>query len=257
MERAARRGPTAGAHARGVAARARRVGVARPAHAARRDPGDRRSARRRRRRRSRHDRPLPPTAPRGGRPPQRARRRPLRAEPDAGRRAPAPVRAASRSRDLVSDALAGSAPVAARRASGSRVGWSARRPSSRPSAPEVLRVLRNLLENAIRHTPSDGSVVVEAGIDERRPAASTSTVRDTGGGVPEPTCPHLRRRVPVATALARRVTAPGSGSRSPRASSRRTTASSPSATRTAAPASRSSRWLGTGLRRRASEVEAC
>jgi signal transduction histidine kinase len=30
----------------------------------------------------------------------------------------------------------------------------------------VLRALRNILENAIRHTPSDGSVTVDAGSDD-------------------------------------------------------------------------------------------
>jgi signal transduction histidine kinase len=52
------------------------------------------------------------------------------------------------------------------------------------SAPEVLRALRNLLENAIRHTPSDGSVIVEAGIDDALPEYAYVAVRDTGGGVP-------------------------------------------------------------------------
>ena len=44
--------------------------------------------------------------------------------------------------------------------------------------------MRNLLENAIRHTPSDGSVVVEAGIDDDLPDYAYVAVRDTGGGVP-------------------------------------------------------------------------
>jgi signal transduction histidine kinase len=87
--------------------------------------------------------------------------------------------------DLVSDVLAGSAPVAAARGvslEGRLVGPPA---DLEASAPEVLRVLRNLLENAIRHTPSDGSVVVEAGIDDDVPAWAYVAVHDTGGGVPE------------------------------------------------------------------------
>jgi signal transduction histidine kinase len=87
--------------------------------------------------------------------------------------------------DLVSDALSGSAPVAAAkrvRLVGRMVGPP---PEIEASAPEVLRVLRNLLENAIRHTPSDGSVVVEAGLDETRPECVFVSVRDDGGGVPE------------------------------------------------------------------------
>ncbi len=86
--------------------------------------------------------------------------------------------------DLVSDVLAGSAPVAAAK----RVNLEGRLvgppPELEVSAPEVLRALRNLLENAIRHTPSDGSVIVEAGVDDDRPEYAYIAVRDTGGGVP-------------------------------------------------------------------------
>jgi signal transduction histidine kinase len=87
--------------------------------------------------------------------------------------------------DLVSDALSGSAPVAAAkgvRLEGHMIGPPA---ELEASAPEVLRVLRNLLDNAIRHTPSDGSVVVEAGVDDERPACVYVSVLDDGGGVPD------------------------------------------------------------------------
>jgi signal transduction histidine kinase len=93
--------------------------------------------------------------------------------------------------DLVSDALAASAPVAAAkgvRLDGRLVGDS---PDVEASPPEVLRVLRNLLENAIRHTPSDGSVMVEAGIDEALPESVYVSVRDTGGGIPEADLPRV------------------------------------------------------------------
>jgi signal transduction histidine kinase len=49
----------------------------------------------------------------------------------------------------------------------------------------VLRVLRNLLDNAIRHTPGDGSVVVEAGIDAAHPSRVFVSIVDDGGGVPD------------------------------------------------------------------------
>lgn len=87
--------------------------------------------------------------------------------------------------DLVSDALASSAPVAAAKGvklEGRVIGPP---PELDASAPEVLRVLRNLLENAIRHTPSDGSILVETGIDESAPDSVYVSVHDSGGGVPE------------------------------------------------------------------------
>jgi signal transduction histidine kinase len=93
--------------------------------------------------------------------------------------------------DLVSDALSGSAPVAAAKGVhlvGRMVGPP---PEIEASAPEVLRVLRNLLENAIRYTPSDGSVVVEAGVDAARPDCVYVSVRDDGGGVPEADLPRI------------------------------------------------------------------
>lgn len=84
--------------------------------------------------------------------------------------------------DLVSDALAGASPVAA--AKGVHLEGRLAGPPAEleVSASEVLRALRNILENAIRHTPSDGTVTVEAGHDDARAYVS---VVDTGGGIPE------------------------------------------------------------------------
>jgi signal transduction histidine kinase len=85
--------------------------------------------------------------------------------------------------DVVSDALAGAAAVAD--AKGVRLHGVLRdeAPTLRASAPELLRALRNILENAIRHTPSDGTVVVEAGVDAGQ---AFIAVVDHGGGIPEP-----------------------------------------------------------------------
>ena len=65
--------------------------------------------------------------------------------------------------DLVSDALAGASAVAATKGVHLEGHVAGVAPELHASAPEVLRALRNMLENAIRHTPSDGTVVVEAG----------------------------------------------------------------------------------------------
>ncbi len=90
--------------------------------------------------------------------------------------------------DLVSDALASAAPTA--RAKGVRL--EGRVLSDRceldASPPEFLRALRNILENAIRHTPADGTVTVEAGVEQDR---AYVTVADDGGGIRDQDLPRV------------------------------------------------------------------
>jgi signal transduction histidine kinase len=83
--------------------------------------------------------------------------------------------------DLVSDALAASAATA--RARGVRLQGQLNNsaPELDLAPTEVARVLRNLLENAIRHTPSDGSVWVQAGVEDGDAYVS---VADQCGGIP-------------------------------------------------------------------------
>jgi signal transduction histidine kinase len=71
----------------------------------------------------------------------------------------------------MSEALAAEHAVAARRGVRVRAAECAQWPVVRGSDPELARVVRNLLSNAIRHTPPAGSVVVAAG-----------TARDGSGG---------------------------------------------------------------------------
>jgi signal transduction histidine kinase len=54
-------------------------------------------------------------------------------------------------------------------------------PDVQVATAELTRVVRNLLDNAIRHTPADGSVMVEAGCDD---TAAFITVLDSCGGIP-------------------------------------------------------------------------
>jgi signal transduction histidine kinase len=83
--------------------------------------------------------------------------------------------------DLVSDALAAADPLAS--AKGVRLrGAVAGAPAVAVSVDEVSRVLRNLLHNAIRHTPSDGTVEVESGADA---TYAYVAVHDACGGIPE------------------------------------------------------------------------
>src|SRR5262249_54240664 len=50
------------------------------------------------------------------------------------------------------------------------------------------RVVANLLNNAFKHTPSGGEVVVDGRVEGRE---IVLTVRDTGEGIPEDFLPHI------------------------------------------------------------------
>ncbi|MDQ6909838.1 MAG: HAMP domain-containing histidine kinase [Actinomycetota bacterium] len=82
--------------------------------------------------------------------------------------------------DVVSDALAAADPVAAAKGVHLEGRLIEQPPDLVLSVPEVSRVLRNLLENAIRHTPSDGTVWVEAGVAAD---AAYVSVADSCGGI--------------------------------------------------------------------------
>ncbi len=83
--------------------------------------------------------------------------------------------------DLVSDAIAGASPGAAKKGVG--LGAVPADPSLivELSAAEMARVVRNLLDNAIRHTPAGGQIVVESNVDCDDAVVS---VRDACGGIP-------------------------------------------------------------------------
>lgn len=89
--------------------------------------------------------------------------------------------------DLVSDALAS----AAVRAEAKDVRLCGRvdhlAPDVEVSAREVTRAVANLLDNAIRHTPAGGTVLVEVGHVD---GSASVSVRDQCGGIP---APELRR----------------------------------------------------------------
>jgi signal transduction histidine kinase len=82
--------------------------------------------------------------------------------------------------DVISDAVASAAPLAAARhirlVAGDS-GW----PVVRASEPELSRIVANLLRNAIRYTPSEGTVTVTGGQDGD---GGWFAVSDTCGGIP-------------------------------------------------------------------------
>jgi signal transduction histidine kinase len=84
--------------------------------------------------------------------------------------------------DVVSDAIAGVAPVAAAKGVRLEGHVDGGPPVLEVSPSELVRAVRNILENAIRHTPSDGTVSVEAGSDE---SGAFVSVADSGGGIAE------------------------------------------------------------------------
>lgn len=108
--------------------------------------------------------------------------------------------------EVVSDALAGVAPLAAGRRIrlvAPETGW----PRVRAGEPELARVITNLLVNAVRYTPEDGTVRIDAGSDAD---AVWLAVSDTCGGIPDD---DLQRVFDVAfrSERARTPTTNGSG----------------------------------------------
>jgi signal transduction histidine kinase len=83
--------------------------------------------------------------------------------------------------EVVSDVLAAQAPVAYRKRV--RVLTDASiAPVVLGSDPELARVVRNLVSNAIRHTPPDGTVAIQLGVDG---ADAVLAVDDGCGGIPD------------------------------------------------------------------------
>jgi signal transduction histidine kinase len=86
--------------------------------------------------------------------------------------------------ELVGDAVAGAAIAAAAKGIDLRGEVGEPSPVVELSTPEMVRVVRNLLDNAIRHTPPGGVVVITAGLDASGAAAEVA-VQDACGGIPE------------------------------------------------------------------------
>jgi signal transduction histidine kinase len=83
--------------------------------------------------------------------------------------------------DLVDEAVVGADPLA--RARGVMLSADVRTPLAvRVDPRELSRALTNLVANAIRHTPSDGSVHVEA---TERDGCAVLAVTDACGGIPD------------------------------------------------------------------------
>jgi signal transduction histidine kinase len=89
--------------------------------------------------------------------------------------------------ELVSETVAGTEPLA--RAKGVRLSGMAHDVLPvEVDAAEFGRALRNLVVNAIRHTPEDGGVEIVAGVEH---GMACVTVSDACGGIPDEDLPRL------------------------------------------------------------------
>ncbi|MET9228094.1 HAMP domain-containing sensor histidine kinase [Lentzea sp. NPDC003310] len=89
--------------------------------------------------------------------------------------------------DVVSDVVAASRPVAGRKGVDLRADARAW-PVVRGSDPELMRVVRNLVSNAIRHTPEGGSIAVQVDVDGPE---AVVRVDDACGGIPDDVLPQV------------------------------------------------------------------
>jgi signal transduction histidine kinase len=89
--------------------------------------------------------------------------------------------------DIVADALSAQVPIAERK--GVRVRTASEAwPVVLGSDPELARVVRNLVSNAIRHTPPRGTVGIHIGV---RGTEAVLAVADGCGGIPEADLPRV------------------------------------------------------------------
>ncbi|REE97492.1 sensor histidine kinase [Thermomonospora umbrina] len=89
--------------------------------------------------------------------------------------------------DLVAETIAGTEPLA--RAKGVRLrGEAGAGMPLEVDAGELGRALRNLVVNAIRHTPSDGTIEVVGAVED---GMACVTVSDACGGIPEDDLPRV------------------------------------------------------------------
>ncbi|HWN33678.1 MAG TPA: HAMP domain-containing sensor histidine kinase [Pseudonocardia sp.] len=84
--------------------------------------------------------------------------------------------------EVVSEAVAAESARAARKGVTLVADPDTSWPVVRGSDPELARVVRNLVSNAVRHTPPDGSVVLAAGAEDGQ---AWLAVQDGCGGIPE------------------------------------------------------------------------
>jgi signal transduction histidine kinase len=87
--------------------------------------------------------------------------------------------------NLIQQAVTMMRPIAAEKHVGLEVGVDQTIPLVYADPDRTLEVLINLIDNGIKFTPSDGSVVVKAAMVETDPSAVYLSVSDSGRGIPQ------------------------------------------------------------------------
>ncbi len=101
------------------------------------------------------------------------------------------MRAATAPAQIITTVVAAAAPQAAERGLTLRTELDANIPTLNIDAHRIGQALRNLIVNAIAHTPAGGEVVVSAASTDE---IVTLSVRDTGEGIAPEHLPHLFER---------------------------------------------------------------
>ena len=97
--------------------------------------------------------------------------------------------------ELIQQAVAMLRPVATEKHVGLEVGLDQTIPLVYADPDRTLEVLINLIDNGIKFTPPDGSVIVKASMVETDPAAVYLSVTDSGRGIPPESLPQVFDRL--------------------------------------------------------------
>jgi len=97
--------------------------------------------------------------------------------------------------ELIQQAIAMMRPIAAEKHVGLEVGLDQSIPLVYADPDRTLEVLINLIDNGIKFTPPDGSVIVKASRVETDPTAVYLSVSDTGRGIPAESLPKVFERL--------------------------------------------------------------
>ncbi len=97
--------------------------------------------------------------------------------------------------ELIQQAVAMMRPAAAEKRVGLEAGVDRSIPLVHADPDRTLEVLINLIDNGIKFTPPEGSVIVKASMVETDPASVYLSVSDSGRGIPQESLPRVFERL--------------------------------------------------------------